>query len=616
MTGSPPLRRSPSLKLLLSNLDRCASEPERILFLDLETTGLSYYYDDITLIGWSMRGQNKNVIRGQDIQPFKQDAEGAAVLVTFNGTRFDKKFLSRDFPDIQLPDLHIDLMYVCRRLGLKGGQKSIEDQLGLRVREHVAYVDGAQAVILWHQYIRGDVKALRELILYNRADIAAMGAILDIVFSRLQTQLHPFQTRTNFTKWSAPGGWKTIDIDIRPPEPRLSKKHTYCELFSSKLAAKQRIVGIDLSGSQNRRTGWCLLEGERAYTESLGSDRDIIQKTSEAEPVLVSIDSPLCLPRGRRTAYEDDPGRDTYGIMRECERELKRRGVNVYPCLINSMQNLTDRGMRLATALRSAGVPVIESYPGAAQDIIRIPRKGAGVHLLKLGLNEFGIVPHVEWDSLNHDELDAITAALVGTYHLANMTEALGGLDEPPLIVPTREGQTKPLVIGVSGPIAAGKTTMAHELTKMGYTYTRFSLVIDELLKCRGEIPSRKSRQELGLTLNTGGKQRWLCERTLERVADAERIVVDGLRFPTDYAYLFETYGNHFLHLHVTACEATRRSRYNTKEGSGEFDAASAAVVEEKVHVLENLAHRLFENEGRKSRLRQYVEKQLLVTKP
>ena len=64
--------------------------------------------------------------------------------------------------------------------------------------------------------------------------------------------------------------------------------------------------------------------------------------------------------------------------MRECERELKRRGVNVYPCLIPSMQKLTARGIRLARSLRERGIPVIESYPGAAQDIMRIPRKGAG----------------------------------------------------------------------------------------------------------------------------------------------------------------------------------------------------------------------------------------------
>jgi predicted nuclease with RNAse H fold len=43
-----------------------------------------------------------------------------------------------------------------------------------------------------------------------------------------------------------------------------------------------------------------------------------------------------------------------------------------------SMQGLTRRGMALAVRLRDLGVPVIESYPGAAQDIMGIPRKRSG----------------------------------------------------------------------------------------------------------------------------------------------------------------------------------------------------------------------------------------------
>ena len=122
--------------------------------------------------------------------------------------------------------------------------------------------------------------------------------------------------------------------------------------------------------------------------------------------------------------------------MRECERELKRRGINVYPCLIPSMQKLTARGMRLTRTFRERGVPVIESYPGAAQDIMRIPRKGAGPEWLKAGLQEFGISGEYETKNVTHDELDAITSALVGTFYLAGMSESLGTDDEEPLIIP------------------------------------------------------------------------------------------------------------------------------------------------------------------------------------
>jgi predicted nuclease with RNAse H fold len=86
--------------------------------------------------------------------------------------------------------------------------------------------------------------------------------------------------------------------------------------------------------------------------------------------------------------------------------------------------------------LRSEGIPVIESYPGAAQDILGIPRKGAGEEWLKRGLAEFGIFGPYILQSVKHDELDAITSALVGSFFLAGNYEGLGHPDEEFLIVP------------------------------------------------------------------------------------------------------------------------------------------------------------------------------------
>jgi predicted nuclease with RNAse H fold len=128
--------------------------------------------------------------------------------------------------------------------------------------------------------------------------------------------------------------------------------------------------------------------------------------------------------------------RDEAGIMRISERILKRRGINVYPCLLPSMQKLTERGIRLAGAIGERGIPVIECYPGAAQDIMGIPRKGAGEEWLKLGMSDFGVTGPFRSTKVNHDELDAITCSLVGFFHLAGRTEALGGEGEKPMMVP------------------------------------------------------------------------------------------------------------------------------------------------------------------------------------
>lgn len=438
--ASRPIRQK-----LRHQLAACVDSPERVLFLDIETTGLSHYYDEITVIGWSFGGRAKTIIRGQDPSPLQEDAACAKALVTFNGKRFDTKFIVREFPEVVLPEPHVDLRYLCRRVGLTGGQKAIEKELGIGLRDDATNIDGAAAVVLWHRYVRGDQDALHHLIRYNRADIAAMGAIFDEAVARLSTQLELFPRHVCFQDWSAPQGWQTLPSVPLPSHGLMEGRYRFSDLFGAGPFSCRRIVGIDLTGSEERASGWCLLDGPQAQVAPIFSDEKLIERTIQARPHLVSIDSPLCLPAGRASVGDDDPSRAEFGITRECERELRRRGINVYPCLIPSMQKLTARGIRLAQTFRERGVPVIESYPGAAQDIMRIPRKGAGPEWLKAGLREFGVSGDYETQHVTHDELDAITSALVGTFHLAGMSEALGAIDEAPLIIPRIENGASPV---------------------------------------------------------------------------------------------------------------------------------------------------------------------------
>ena len=129
----PPGPRRAIPPKLQNQLALCASFPDRILFLDIETTGLSHYYDEITIVGWTFGGTAKTLVKGQDPSPLVKDAARAKALVTFNGIRFDTKFIAKEFPEVTLPDTHLDLMYLCRRLGLKGGQKAIEKELNIRL---------------------------------------------------------------------------------------------------------------------------------------------------------------------------------------------------------------------------------------------------------------------------------------------------------------------------------------------------------------------------------------------------------------------------------------------------------------------------------------------------
>jgi uncharacterized protein YprB with RNaseH-like and TPR domain/predicted nuclease with RNAse H fold/dephospho-CoA kinase len=592
---------APRAKLVLEPRISAGLENSRsVVFLDVETTGLSWFYDELTLVGWASDGAYRVHIAGEDPTDLLNALAGARTLVTFNGTLFDLKFLKKTFGEISLPRVHVDLRYLSKRVGLTGGQKSIETELGIRARVGVEDLDGAAAVLLWHEFVRGDLNALHRLIDYNRRDVLAMCLILDRVVDRLDIQRDLWLKQARFEDWATPAlGQNLPQHSLQKTKSRL-RARTFTSLFKGTPAASAKIVGIDLTGSEKRASGFCVLSGNEALTSAVNSDDEMISRVLDEKPNLVSIDSPLSLPEGRIRVSDDDPGRAEFGIMRRCERELKRRGINVYPSLLPSMQGLTQRGIRLAQTFRRLGIPVIESYPGAAQDIMGIPRKGAGEKYLKQGLAEFGIVGRFETEAVSHDELDAITSAVVGSFFLSGQFEALRGPTEGALIIPDlKSSGSAGLVIGISGRICAGKTTAARMLEQRGFAYTRFSLVIDDEIRSRGEVASRANRQRVGTEIHMNKGQRWLCERVLDRVLGQAFIVIDGLRFPEDHAFFVEQFGSQFVHLHLNAPDAVRERRY-TENSQGElsFSEADRQPVEAEIDKLSGLATVTVGNSG------------------
>lgn len=578
--------------------------PEKTLFLDIETTGLSRYYDRITIIGASIENDYKVYIQGGYLTPLKELISEAKIIVTFNGSLFDIPFLRQEFPDLQIPLTHIDLRFFAKRIGLSGGQKKIEKQIGVKRAIELNNLEGESAPIIWHKYCRGDLDSLKLLLNYNHADIKGMKQIFDFVVERyMQKQqipssiknIHKFsknQSELNFTSGKT---FKNAGkIQIFPYQGQYGSIISFKDLASKNHLCTYKVVGIDLTGSENRPSGWCLLEGNHAKTRSIKTNTEIIEATLKAKPDLVSIDSPLSLPKGRLTVDDEDPGRKIYGITRSCERILKKRGINVYPSLIKSMQGLTARGINLAKYFRSQGIPVIESYPGAAQDIMRIPRKQAGLEFLRDGLADFGIEGEFRDAIVSHDELDAITSAVVGLFFWSDKFEGLGNNEEEYLIIPdlnTNSSIQSRKVIGFSGSIASGKTTAAIYLKSCGFHYVRFSLVLADILKEKGIEPNRETLQQIGIEINKNPGQRWLCKQLLERLPEAGNYVIDGLRFPEDRAFLIERFSSSFLHIHIDLPEEIRLERFITRGGTNqEFVEANSRLTEANTAKLASLA--------------------------
>lgn len=591
------------------------------VFLDIETTGLSLYYDKITLVGCAQEDRYACHIVGigNDQDNATIDLiEGAKCLVTFNGTVFDLKFLAKYFPALRLPVAHVDLRYLVRRASLTGGQKNVERALGINRPGDIGEVDGVKAVLLWYEYTYGTLESGRQLVRYNHADVEGMKPILDHAIARIAESADcqaVAQLPIRFADRSSSICFNKTESGVKvPPFPKSTQAAMSYDRLTVSLPDELRVVGIDLTGAESQPSGWCELRGKVAMTRMVGSDDEIIESIAFARPHLVSIDSPLTLPIGRRDVGDEDPTRNEFGIMRRCERTLKRRGINVYPCLILNMQRLTARGIRLASALRARGVAVIESYPGAAQDIMNIPRKRAGLEHLKKGLQRFGIHGDYLHTKVTHDELDAITCAIVGLYFWAGRFEALGNIDEDFLIIPDLQRTIcRRRVIGISGPIAAGKTTIARSLERIGFSYGRYSQVLAELATEQGRRPDRETLQQLGHRVHRDPGQRWLNSRLLCRMDhnDAD-LVIDGLRWPEDHAFWVERFGSTFRHVHVSAPTQLRRARYLSVAGaSGEFDDASRHSVESGVRELKALAHLVIENDRDVKNLQHVLKEQI-----
>lgn len=586
--------------------------PAKTLFLDIETTGLSRYYDTITVVGWSIGEKYSFYIKGGNERPLRTALREAKAVVTFNGTLFDLPFLRQEFPDLHIPTAHVDLRFLARRAGLSGGQKKVERLIGIKRPAYLENLVGETAPLLWYQALRGDHDALNLLLSYNHADVEGMKLIFDVVVARLLEKqkfpsclrsVHRFSLNSRKPKWPSEKAPTFDGLRFFPSRAKVGPIILLEDLALTRELPQLRIVGIDLTGSENRPSGWCLLEGDHALTHRLASDVEIIEATLNAKPTLVSIDSPLSLPQGRTSVRDDDPGRHKFGITRYCERVLKKRGINVYPCLINSMQGLTARGIRLAKQLRGMGIPVVESYPGAAQDIMKIPRKRASLEFLKSGLAEFGVKGDFLDHQVSHDELDAITSALVGLFFWSGKFEALGNAEEEYLIIPDLKiaphSWRARKVIGLSGPIAAGKTTAGEFLKSHGFHYGRFSLVLADILRDRRIDPRRAALQKIGEEVNKAPGQRWLCQRLVQRLPEHGNLVIDGLRFPEDHAFLVEAFGPAFLHVHVTSPSAIRKERFIAAGGTQKkFASASAHAVEAEVVKLASLAHVQIENTG------------------
>ncbi|MCB1192441.1 MAG: ribonuclease H-like domain-containing protein [Leptospiraceae bacterium] len=147
---------------------------DRLSYFDIETDGLGYD-SRITLIVCYHKGRLYEFVRHENLEGFLDLLNDIELLVSFNGQSFDVPWVRHAFHIPELPCPHIDLRWVCKKIGLEGGLKSIEWDLGIQRPSDLIGVGGYEAVLLWDRWERwNDVEAKRKLIRYCSADVLSL----------------------------------------------------------------------------------------------------------------------------------------------------------------------------------------------------------------------------------------------------------------------------------------------------------------------------------------------------------------------------------------------------------------------------------------------------------
>jgi uncharacterized protein len=173
-----------------------------IAYLDIETTGLDSWRDQITTIAVYDGMSVFTYVQGQTLDQFKKDIQQYKVLVTYNGKCFDIPFLQTSF-GMELNQVHIDLRYVLKSLGYTGGLKGCEKKAGID-RGELEGVDGYFAVMLWDEYqTNRNAKALETLLAYNIQDVVNLEALMVLSYN-LKLKETPFNESHQLAAPSSP----------------------------------------------------------------------------------------------------------------------------------------------------------------------------------------------------------------------------------------------------------------------------------------------------------------------------------------------------------------------------------------------------------------------------
>jgi hypothetical protein len=166
---------------------------EEAVFLDIETSSSTSKNSYLTVIGLYDGFDTKIMIKNLNfnLKELKKELENYKLIITFNVSSFDIPYLNKKYPRLIPKIPHVDIRHICAKLGLKGGLKLIEQELGIkRQNKIVERMYGGDPLKLYRMFLgSGDKYYLKLLVEYNEEDIINLKKITDYTISNAKNEV-------------------------------------------------------------------------------------------------------------------------------------------------------------------------------------------------------------------------------------------------------------------------------------------------------------------------------------------------------------------------------------------------------------------------------------------